>query len=89
MKTKTFKQIIDRMIEKGVDSIKITRSTSFCGCIEPNDIISIEIIKDGNIYVASATHVFDEPKIDIDKLVRDESGRCIARWTIGQFNYAI
>lgn len=89
MKTKTFKQIIDRMIEKGADSIKITRSTSFCGCIKPNDIISIEIIKDVNIYVASATHVFDEPKIDIDKLVRDESGRCIARWTIGRFNYAI
>lgn len=88
MKTKTFKQIIDRVIEKGADSIKITRSTSFCGCIKPNDIISIEIIKNGNIYVASATHVFNEPKIDVDKLMRDDNGRCIARWNIGQYNYA-
>lgn len=89
MKTKTFKQIIDRLIERGADSIKIMRSTSYCGCIKPNDIISIEVIKGENIYIASVSHVFSEPKIDVDKLIRDEDGRCIERWTIGQFNYAI
>lgn len=89
MKTRTFKQIIDHLIEKGVDSIKITRSTAFCGCIKPNDIISIEVIKNGNIYIASAAHVFDNPTIDVDRIIRNEDGRCINRFTIGQFQYAI
>lgn len=89
MKTKTFKQIIDRLIERGADSIKIERSDAHCGCIKPNDIISVEIVKDGNIFIASVSHVFSEPKIDVDKLIRNEDGRCIARWNIGQFNYAI
>lgn len=89
MKTRTFKQIIDRLIEKGADSIKITRSDVHCGCIKPNDIISVEIVKDGNIYIASASQVFSEPKIDVEQLIRNEDGRCIARWNIGQFNYAI
>lgn len=89
MKTKTFKQIIDRLIEKGADSIKITRSYVYCGCIKPNDIIAVEIEKDGKTFIASASHVFSEPKIDVDRLIRNEDGRCIARWNIGQFNYAI
>lgn len=89
MKTKTFKQIIDRLIEKGADSIKITRSTCFCGCIKPNDIISIEVEINGNIYIADAAHVFDNPTIDVDRIFRNENGRCIHRQTIGQFQYAI
>ena len=89
MKTRTFKQIIDRLIEKGADSIKITRSDVYCGCIKPNDIISIEVIKNGNIYIASAAHVFDNPTIDVDRIIRNENGRCISRYTIGQFEYAI
>lgn len=88
MKTTSFKQLINHLIEKGVDSIQIMRSDCFCGCINPNDIISIEVCKNGIIYVASAAHVFDNPTIDVDRIVRDETGRCIARWTIRQFNYA-
>ena len=89
MKTKTFKQIIDRLIEKGVDSIKITRSVKHCGCIKPNDIIAIEVNNGDEIYIASAAHVFDTPTIDVDRFVRNENGRCIARWSIGQFKLAI
>ena len=89
MKTRTFKQIIDHLIEKGVESIKITRNTAFCGCINPNDIIAIEVRIHGNIYIASAAHVFDNPTIDVDRIIRNENGRCISRYTIGQFEYAI
>lgn len=88
MKTVTFKRLIDHFIEKGVDSIKIMRSDCYCGCINPNDIISIEVCKNGIIYVASASHVFGNPIIHVDRLVRDKTGRCISRWTICQFNYA-
>lgn len=88
MKTRTFKQIIDHLIEKGVDSIKIMRSDCFCGCIKPNDIIAIEVSKNGKIYFASAAHVFDNPTIYVDRIIRNENGRCISRFTIGQFKYA-
>lgn len=88
MKTATFKQLILHLIEKGVDSVKITRSDSFCGCIEPNDITTIEFSKNGVIYLASVTHVFDNPTIDVDRIVRDENGRCIERWTVLQLDYS-
>ena len=88
MKTVTFKQLINHLIDKGVDSIKITRSDCFCGCINPNDIIAIEVSKNGNIYLASVSHVFVNPIIDVDRIVRDETGFCTARWTVRQFNYA-
>lgn len=88
MKTVTFNQLIDHLIEKGVDSIKITRSDIFCGCIKPNDITSLEVRKNGYILIASVSHVFSSPTIDVDRIVRDETGRCISRWTIRQFNYA-
>ena len=90
MKTKTFKQIIDRLIEKGVDSIKITRSDRHMGCIKPNDIIAIEVKKgDEYIAIASVAHVFTTPTIDVDRIVRNEKGRCISRFNIGQFYYSI
>lgn len=91
MKTRTFKQIIDRLIEKGVDSIKITRSTCYCGCIKPNDIIAVEVQKgDDYIAIASVAHVFDiEPTIEVDRIIRNEQGRCTARFNIGQFIYSI
>lgn len=88
MKSVTFKQLISHLIEKGVDSVKITRSDSFCGCIKPNDVIAIEVSKNGVIYLASAAHIFDNPTIDVDRIVRDENGHCIARWTVLQFNYS-
>jgi len=88
MNTRTFNQIIDRLVEKGAEITKVTRSDCFCGCINPNDIISIEVCKNGIIYIASVSHVFDNPVIDVDRIIRNENGRCIARWTIGQFNYA-
>ena len=88
MKATTFNQLIDHLIKKGVDSIKITRSNRFCGCIKPNDIISIEVCKNGNIYLSSVSHVFDNPIIDVDRIIRDKNGCCIARWTIGQFIYS-
>lgn len=87
MKTTTFKHLIDHLIEKGVDTIKIKRSNCFCGCINPNDIIAIEVCKNGNIYFASVSNVFDKPTIDVDRIVRSEDGRCVARCTIRQFNY--
>ena len=87
MKTKTFKQIIVRVIEKGADCIIIKRSTSYCGCINPNDIIAVEVRKGNKIYVASVSHVFSEPIIDVDRLVRNKEGRCLDRWTIGQYKY--
>lgn len=87
MKTRTFKQIIDHLIEKGVETIKIMRSDSYCGCIKPNDIIAIEVIKNNRIYLASVSHVFDNPIIDVDRIIRNENGRCISRFTIGQFKY--
>ena len=87
MKTKTFKQIIDRVIEKGADCIIIKRGTSYCGCINPNDIIAVEVRKGNKIYVASVSHVFSEPVIDVDRIVRNKDGRCIDRWTIGQYKY--
>lgn len=87
MKTKTFKQIIDHLIEKGVETIKIMRSDSYRGCINPNDIIAIEVIKNNRIYLASVSHVFDNPIIDVDRIIRNENGRCISRFTIGQFKY--
>lgn len=88
MTTTTFNQLIDHLIKKGVDSINIMRSDCFCGCINPNDIISIEVCKNGKIYIASVSHVFDNPTIDVDRIIRNEDGRCVARWTIRQFNYA-
>ena len=87
MKTKTFKQIIDHLIEKGVETIKIKRSDCYWGCIKPNDIIAIEVIKNNRIYLASVSHVFDNPIIDVDRIIRNENGRCISRFTIGQFKY--
>lgn len=87
MKTKTFKQIIDHLIEKGVETIKIMRSDSYCGCINPNDIIAIEVIKNNMVYFASVSHVFDNPIIDVGRIIRNENGRCISRFTIGQFKY--
>lgn len=89
MKTISFKQLIDNLIEKGVDSIKIMRSDCFCGCIKPNDIIAIEVSKNGKIYFASAAHVFDNPTIDVDRIIRNENGRCIYRETIKQFALAL
>lgn len=88
MKSVTFKQLIDHLIDKGVECIKIIRSDCFCGCINPKDIIAIEVCKNGIIYIASVAHVFDNPTIDVDRIVRDESGRCLSRWTVRQFNYA-
>lgn len=87
MKTISFKQLIDHLIDKGVESIKIMRSDCYCGCINPNDIIAVEFSKNGKIYIASVSHVFDNSTIDVDRLIRNENGRCIARWTIRQFNY--
>ena len=87
MKTKKFKQIIDRVIEKGADRIIIKRCTSYCGCINPGDIIAVEVHKGGKIYVASVSHFFSEPIIYVDRLVRDNNNRCIDRWTIGQYKY--
>lgn len=88
MTTTTFKHLIAHLVEKGVDSITITRSDCFCGCINPNDIIAIEVRKNGHIYLASVSHVFDNPIIDVDRIIRNENGRCVARWTIRQFVYA-
>ena len=88
MKTTSFTQLLNHLIEKGVDSIKIMRSDCFCGCINPNDIIAIEVCKNGNIFCASVSNVFDIPTIDVDRIIRNENGRCISRYTIGQFNYA-
>ena len=88
MKSITFIQLINHLIEKGVDSIKITRSECFCGCVNPGDIISIEVCKNGIIYFASVSHVFDVPVIDVDRIIRDDAGRCVARWSVRQFNYA-
>lgn len=73
MKKVTFTQLIDHLTEKGVDSIKIERSNCYCGCINPNDIISIEVCKNGNIYLASVSHVFDNPIIDVDRIIRNAS----------------
>ena len=87
MKTKTFKQIIDHLIEKCVETIKIMRSDSYFGCINPNDIIAIEVIKNNRIYLASVSHVFDNPIIDVDRIIRNENVRCISRFTICQFKY--
>lgn len=87
MKTKSFKQIIERVVEKGADYIIIKRSTSYCGCINPDDIIAVEVHKGEKIYVASVSHFFSEPIINVDRLVRDKNGRCIDRWTIGQYKY--
>lgn len=89
MKTTSFKQIIDRLIEKGADSIKITRSTSHCGCIKPNDIIAVEVSKGDKTFIASACHVFDTPTIDVDRIIRNEDGRCIYRETVKQFALAL
>ena len=89
MKTTTFKQLIDHLIEKGVDNIKIERATASCGCIKPNDIIAIEVTKNGNIFIASAAHVFDNPTIDVDRLIRNNEGRCIYRETIKQYQLSI
>lgn len=87
MKSISFTQLINHLIEKGVESIKITRSNCFCGCVKPNDIISIEVCKNDIIYVASVAHVFADPTIDVDRIVRDETGLCISRWTICQYKY--
>ena len=90
MKTRTFKQIIDNLIDKGVKSIKIMRSDVNCGFINKNDIISIEVVhKNGRIYIASVCEVFSEPIIAVDRIIRNEAGRCIDRFTIGQYKYAI
>lgn len=89
MKTTSFKQIIDRLIEKGADSIKNTRSTAHCGCIKPNDIIALEVSKGNSTYIASAAHVFDNATIDVDRIIRNEDGRCIYRETIKQFALAL
>lgn len=89
MKTISFKQLIDNLIEKGVDSIKIERSTAYCGCISPNDIIAIEVSKGNYTYIASAAHVFDNATIEVDRIIRNENGRCIYRETIKQFALAL
>lgn len=89
MKSTTFKQLIEHLIEKGFDSIKIERSPVYCGCIKPNDIIAIEVTKNGNIFIASAAHVFDNPTIDVDRLIRNDEGRCIYREQIKQYQLTI
>lgn len=89
MKTYSLKQLIERLIEKGVDSIKIERSTAYSGCIKPNDIIAIEVSKGNYTYIASAAHTFDNPTIDVDRIIRNENGRCIYRETIKQFALAL
>lgn len=89
MKSTTFKHLIDHLIGKGFDSIKIERANCYCGCIKPNDIIEIEVTKNGCIYIASAAHVFDNPTIDVDRIIRNDEGRCIYRETIKQFQLSI
>lgn len=88
MKTKTFKQIIDRLVDKGAESFIIHRSDSYCGCIAPNDIISVEVTANERVYVASVCNVFNDPVISVDRLLRDSYGRCVSRYTIGCFKYS-
>lgn len=88
MKTKTFKQIIDRLVDKGAESFIIHRSDFHCGCIEPDDIISVEVTANERLYVASVCNVFKEPVISVDCLQRDSDGRCVSRYTIGCFKYS-
>lgn len=85
----TFRQLIDHLIDKGADYIKIQRSTSYCGCVRPNDIIGVEVSRNGKIYFASACHVFDNPTIDVDRIIRDGKGKCLYRETVKQFQLAI
>lgn len=87
MKTKSFKQIIDRLIDKGVDNIKIMRSKIGCGIIKQNDIISIEVTKNDNVYVASLQYIFDMPIISVSRIIRNENGLCISLTPIGRFKY--
>lgn len=89
MKAMTFNEMINKLIEKGVESIKIERSSAYCGCIKPNDIIAIEVSKGDYTYIASVAHVFDNATIDIDRIIRNENGRCIYRETVKQYALAL
>lgn len=88
MKTKTFKEIIYRLLDKGAQNIIIRRSDSYCGCIEPDDIIAVSVHVDERVYVASVCNVFEDPVITVDRVLRDSDGRCVSRYTIGTFKYA-
>lgn len=89
MKTKTFKQIIDRVTEKGADCIIIKRATSYCGCIKPDDIITVVVRKGDDVYIASVSHVTGKPIIYVYKLVWNKESGNIYRKIIGQYNYAL
>lgn len=89
MKTKTFKQIIDRVVEKGADCIIIKRATSYCGCIKPDDIITVVVRKGDDVYIASVSHVVGKPIIYVYKLVSNKESGCVFRKLIGKYNYAL
>lgn len=88
MKTKSFKQIIEHLIDNGVENIKIIRSDCFMGCFEPKDIIALEVSINGHIYFVTVTRVFDNPLIVVDRIIRDENNRLIDRFTISKYNYS-
>ena len=89
MKTKTFKQIIDRVVEKGADCIIIKRATSYCGCIKPNDVITVVVRKGDDVYIASVSHVVGKPIIYVYKIVSNKESGCVFRQLIGKYNYAL
>lgn len=87
MKTLSFKQIIETLKSRGVEITEVMKSNSYCGCINPGDIIQVEATANGVIFLYSVEKVFDEPIITADQVIRDNNGTCIYRKTKKQYKY--
>lgn len=85
----SFEQMIANLVRKGAASIKIERAAANIGCISKGEINHIEVISiSGAIFIASVYDVFDgEPKISVDRVFRNCTGRCVDRYTIKRYLY--
>ena len=97
METRTFNQIISRVIEQGASKVEIHRSKSHAGCVAPGDIIAVYFYRDNNTnstyyccYRAALCHIFDNPTIVVDRIWRErETNRAMSTDdTIKEFIYA-
>lgn len=97
METRSFTQIINKVIANGAEKVEIERSKGYCGCAKPGDIISVIVYKAGckkpgaKTYwcvKAALQHVFDNPTIKVEALLRDiDTDRCLDTMDGPEFEY--
>lgn len=82
--TRNFEEIIARVIEKGAEKVEIHRSTAYCGCVNPGDIIAVMVWKNNIKFRVALCRVFDEiPQIIVYRYTPDGSND----WEIKRFDY--